>query len=84
MNPHAKIYLLQNAIVKLFMDDEFEEWMKEYWYILEETEEIEQVIDLYLHDKYSPYYREKPEDYEDPFEVKRHAPITSTPDYKWD
>lgn len=84
MDARTELRLWKLGLIDTIMSDEFEEWMKEYWYILKETEELEQFLDLYIRRTNSPYYFDKPEDYKDPFEVKRHAPITPAPDYKWD
>jgi hypothetical protein len=44
------------------MDDSFFDFIEEYYYVLEETEELDQFLDLYLHRKNSPYYFDKPEE----------------------
>lgn len=84
LNPELSLDMCKYNIIQTIMDPEFDEFLKKYWYIIE-NEEQHIILDLYLNRENSPYYFDKPEDYKDPFEVKRrHAPITSTPDYKWD
>lgn len=50
------------SVIEHFMDDSFFDFIEEYYYVLEETEELDQFLDLYLHRKNSPYYFDKPEE----------------------
>lgn len=83
LNPELSLNLCKYNIIQTITDPEFDEFLKEYWYIIE-NEEQHIILDLYLNKENSPYYFDKPEDYIDPFEVKRHAPVKPAPEYKWD
>ena len=50
------------SLISDIMDIEFEEFLWEYWYIIKETEELEQFLDLYINRQNSPYYFDKPEE----------------------
>lgn len=83
LNPELSLNLCKYNIIQTITDPEFDEFLKEYWYIIEH-EELHVVLDLYLNKENSPYYFDKPEDYIDPFKVIKHAPVKPAPEYKWD
>jgi len=71
-NAFTMLTVCKHNIIETIMDVEFEQFMREYWYIIEHLNETQEVLDLYLNKENSSYYYEKPEEYIDPF--KRHMP----------